>query len=64
MSQTLRRWTSADLDLFPEDNKRREIIGGELYVSKMPSAPHQMVCPRLGGNSWRACLRICLPWSP
>lgn len=30
------RWTSADLELMPDDGKRYEIIVGELYVSKQP----------------------------
>jgi Uma2 family endonuclease len=38
------RWTSADLDLFPDDGKRREIIDGELYVSELPHVYHQIVC--------------------
>ncbi|HLH64045.1 MAG TPA: Uma2 family endonuclease [Ktedonobacteraceae bacterium] len=42
------RWTSRDLDLFPEENtKRYEIIDGELYVSKQPHYHHQLVCARL-----------------
>lgn len=38
------RWTSADLDAFPDDGKRYEIIDGELYVSRQPHWDHQMVC--------------------
>ena len=48
MTQTL-RFTSADLDLFPDnDGKRYEIIDGELYVSKQPSWEHQLTCFSLG----------------
>ncbi len=43
MSQSL-RWTSADLELLPDDGKRYEIIDGELYVSKQPHWYHQIVC--------------------
>jgi Uma2 family endonuclease len=43
MSQLL-RWTSADLEAMPDDSKRREIIDGELYVSKQPHYNHQLVC--------------------
>jgi Uma2 family endonuclease len=43
MTQSL-RWTSADLELLPDDGKRYEIIDGELYVSKQPSTSHQFVC--------------------
>ncbi|TAK20819.1 MAG: Uma2 family endonuclease [Chloroflexota bacterium] len=28
----------------PDDGKRYEIIGGELYVSRQPSTEHQLVC--------------------
>ena len=42
------RWTSRDLDLFPDDNtKRYEIVDGELYVSKQPRVDHQLVCCRV-----------------
>jgi Uma2 family endonuclease len=47
MTQSL-RWTSADLDLFPDDGKRYEIIDGELYVSKQPSWEHQLICFGIG----------------
>jgi Uma2 family endonuclease len=39
------RWTSADLDIFPDHTgKRYEIIAGDLYVSKQPDWHHQAVC--------------------
>src|SRR5947208_58444 len=41
------RFTSADLALIPDDNKRYEIIEGELYVSKSPGFEHQYTCSRL-----------------
>jgi Uma2 family endonuclease len=47
MSTSL-RWTSADLQSFPEDGKRREIIDGNLYVSTQPTLAHQSVC----SNVW------------
>ncbi|HWQ15745.1 MAG TPA: hypothetical protein VNL77_23290 [Roseiflexaceae bacterium] len=34
------RWTSADLEAFPDNGKRYEIIDGELYVSKQPDWYH------------------------
>ena len=40
--------TSVDLMNFPDDNKRREIIDGELYVSTQPHWYHQVLCTRLG----------------
>ncbi|HEY9085010.1 MAG TPA: Uma2 family endonuclease [Candidatus Tyrphobacter sp.] len=33
--------TYEDLERFPEDGPRRELIGGELFVSPSPSVPHQ-----------------------
>ena len=42
------RFTSADLEAFPEnDGKRYEIIDGELYVSRQPHYNHQNLCFRL-----------------
>ncbi len=34
------RWTIADLDLFPDDSRRYEIIDGELFVSKATRSEH------------------------
>jgi Uma2 family endonuclease len=45
---TAEKFTSADLELMPEDGKRYEIIEGELYVSRQPSWEHQYACLRLG----------------
>jgi len=42
------KFTSADLELMPDDGKRYEIIEGELYVSRQPSVEHQYSCNRLG----------------
>lgn len=41
------KFTSADLELMPDDGKRYEIIEGELYVSRQPSVAHQYSCSRL-----------------
>jgi Uma2 family endonuclease len=41
------KFTSADLALMPDDGKRREIIEGELYVSRAPGYEHQYTCGRL-----------------
>lgn len=48
------RWTSADLELMPDNGKRYEIIDGELYVSKSPTFHHQFACGQIFGrlNSW------------
>jgi Uma2 family endonuclease len=40
-------FTYRDLDNFPDDGKRREIIGGELLVSAAPSTRHQRLIVEL-----------------
>jgi Uma2 family endonuclease len=47
---TTTRWTSADLELLPDDGKRYEIIDGELYVSKQPHFNHQLICSEIIGE--------------
>ena len=44
---TTPRWTSADLDVLPDDGKRYEIIDGEIYVSRQPGYHHQYACSQL-----------------
>ncbi len=44
---TLPRWTSADLEVLPNDGKRYEIIAGELYISGQPHWYHQLLCGNL-----------------
>lgn len=48
------RWTTADLDLFPDDGKRYEIIDGELSVAGAPRWSHQEVTGRIFAalDSW------------
>ncbi|HZG68876.1 MAG TPA: Uma2 family endonuclease [Herpetosiphonaceae bacterium] len=41
------RWTTADLELMPDDGKRYEIVDGELYVSTQPHYYHQYACGRI-----------------
>ena len=45
--ETTLRWTSADLEVLPDDGKRYEVIDGELYVSRQPSWHHQHACLKL-----------------
>ncbi|AFY40817.1 Uma2 family endonuclease [Nostoc sp. PCC 7107] len=42
------RWTTADLELFPDDGKRYEIIDGELFVTRAPHWKHQTACVKVG----------------
>jgi Uma2 family endonuclease len=41
------KFTSADLELMPDNGKRYEVIEGELYVSRSPGYEHQYTCGRL-----------------
>ena len=51
---TALRFTSADLEVMPDDGKRYEIIDGELYVSKQPRYHHQYTCNEISWhlNNW------------
>jgi Uma2 family endonuclease len=51
---TPRGWTSADLELLPDDGKRYEIIDGELYVSGLFDWYHQHVsgCLAVALDTW------------
>jgi len=40
-------WTSADLDLFPEDGNIYQIIDGELFVTRAPHWKHQAICVKV-----------------
>jgi Uma2 family endonuclease len=52
--ETSLRWTSADLELMPDDGKRYEIIDGELNVSTAPHFHHQFACGQVfsGLDQW------------
>jgi Uma2 family endonuclease len=40
-------WTTADLELFPDNGNRYEIIDGELFVTRAPHWKHQKACARI-----------------
>lgn len=40
-------WTTADLELFPDNGSRYEIIDGELFVTRAPHWKHQKACARI-----------------
>ncbi|MEG4998126.1 Uma2 family endonuclease [Microcoleus sp. B4-D4] len=47
MSQTTSdkvRWTTADLELLPDNGDRYELIDGELFVTRAPHWGHQEAC--------------------
>ena len=47
MTQAGPRFSSADLELMPDDGKRREIVDGALFVSKVPHHEHQAISATL-----------------
>ncbi len=47
MTESVLRWTSADLEVLPDNGKRYEIVDGELYMSRQPHWHHQFTCVRL-----------------
>ncbi len=48
-TNTSLRFTSADLELLPNGDRKYEIIDGELYMSRQPHWHHQKTC----GNIYR-----------
>ncbi|QIR40183.1 Uma2 family endonuclease [Tolypothrix sp. PCC 7910] len=63
MSQTIDErvhWTSADLELLPENGNRYEIIDGELFVTRVPHWGHQKasgnICAEL--RTWSISTRL------
>lgn len=46
-TETKIKWTSADLELLPENGNRYEIIEGELYVTRAPHWKHQTVIVKI-----------------
>ena len=50
MPDLVRRYTVRDLESFPNDGKKYELIRGELIVSPAPSVIHEIVVRRL---AWR-----------
>ncbi len=44
--------TVDDLDAMPEDGNRYEVIEGELFVSRAPGLPHQIVSGNFFANLW------------
>jgi Uma2 family endonuclease len=59
MAVTLRRFTVDQLDAFPDDGNRYELLDGVLFVTPAPGLPHQIVATRLA-----AILGAFLPDEP
>jgi len=53
-TETLMKWTSADLELLPDNDYRYEIIDGELYMTRAPHWKHQTCITRIANAlvSW------------
>ncbi len=47
LATTRMHWTTADLDLLPDDGTRYEIADGELLMTRAPHAYHQRACFRV-----------------
>jgi Uma2 family endonuclease len=48
MATKMERWSRADLARLPDDGNRYEVLDGRLFVTPLPSAPHQWIALRLG----------------
>ena len=51
-------WTTADLELFPDDGKRYEIIAGELFVTRAPHWEHQEISASIAAELRAWCIKI------
>lgn len=49
------RWTRHDLERFPRDGNRYEVLDGELLVTPQAAPDHQVVAARLGAALWNYC---------
>lgn len=47
MPVTLRRFTVDEIDAFPDDGNRYELLDGVLFVTPAPGMPHQMMAATL-----------------
>lgn len=54
------RWTTADLELLPDDGSHYEIIDGELFVTRSPHIRHQKIIGQLCRflNEWSEPLSL------
>ena len=54
MAATIPYYTVADLEHFPSDGNRYELLDGVLLVTPAPNAEHQLLAMRLGHILMRA----------
>ncbi|CAN5532808.1 Uma2 family endonuclease [soil metagenome] len=59
MSIATQTVSADELDQFPDDGKRREVIGGELHVSPAPSRTHQELSAHLLFLLYGAIVQPC-----
>jgi Uma2 family endonuclease len=52
MAALLRQFTVEDVDAFPDDGNRYEVLNGVLLVTPGPGLPHQTIASELGGELW------------
>src|SRR6185437_1403661 len=57
MAITVPRYTVEDLERFPDDGNRYELLDGVLLVTPGPGMPHQSIASRLQGQIWLAVER-------
>ena len=57
MPITAPRFTVHDLDAFPDDGNRYELLDGMLLVTPLAANAHQVICARLSAMLWDAVAR-------
>jgi Uma2 family endonuclease len=55
MATTTKSWTRADLERFPDDGNRYEVLDGELLVTPLASFDHQSVVTELSARLHAWC---------
>lgn len=57
MPVALQRFTVDEVDAFPDDGNRYELLDGVLFVTPAPGPPHQTVASRIFGPLWEHLTR-------
>jgi Uma2 family endonuclease len=64
MPSLVPKYTIDDLERFPDDGNRYELVDGFLFVTPAPLLPHELLCSSLAtelntaARSKRACSRV------